>query len=116
MRRVALPLLIISFFLGSQSVPTHAHEGPDPLSHWYVQSRYIKDKVLESRLGPNGQVIHTPRFVPDSSGDSLVFEGRNAQTILAKNKQEALPFLPQLSLDVFSKEETYLVAYPAVLV
>ncbi len=100
MQHVALPLLIISFFLGSQSVPTHAHEGPDPLSHWYVQSRYIKDKVLESRLGPNGQVIHTPRFVPDSSGDSLIFEGRNAQTILAKNKQEALPFLPKRAMTI----------------
>ena len=60
-----------------------AHQGPDPLSHWYLQSKHIKDGQLESRLGPNGQLLMKPRYVADSGGDALIFEGRNAGCILA---------------------------------
>ena len=79
---------------------TLAHEGPDPLSHWYLQSKYVKENTLESRLGPNGQLTSPARFVADSSGDSLVFEGRNAGCILAKDLKTAETYLPKREMTV----------------
>ncbi len=77
-----------------------AHQGPDPLSHWYLQSKHIKDGRLESRLGPNGQLLMKPRFVADSGGDALIFEGRNAGCILAKDLKTAQPYLPKRELTI----------------
>ena len=84
----------------SLTLTARSHEGPDPLSHWYLQSKHVEGNVLNSRLGPNGTVKHLPRFVADSGGDSLVFEGRNAQCVLAADAKAAADFLPKREITV----------------
>ena len=67
-------ILFVSVALSSPMVV--AHEGPDPLSHWYLQNEYIKDNVLSARLGPDGVFSAEPKFAMDATGEAVLFSGR----------------------------------------
>ena len=67
------------------SVSAEGHEGPDPLSHWYLQEPYIQQDVLTARLGPDGKFESSPSFVMDATGEAALFVGRNPQCLIAQD-------------------------------
>ena len=77
-----------------------AHDGPDPLGHWYLQSDYVEGGLLRARLGPDGELQETPRFIKDSTGEALMFEGRKARCMLAANHSTVLDSLPAEAITV----------------
>ena len=71
-----------------------AHKGPDPLGHWISQPKDVSNGQWHARIGPNGKLGIPGRFVKDPAGTALIFEGKQAQCILADNftkTQENLP-------------------------
>jgi predicted phosphodiesterase len=79
---------------------TIAHDGPDPLGHWYLQSEYVEGNLLRARLGPDGELQTPPRFIEDASGESLMFEGRKARCLLAANYKTVEETLPKKAITV----------------
>jgi len=76
------------------------HEGPDPLSHWYLQEPYIQQGVLTARLGPDGKFASAPSFVMDATGEAALFVGRNPQCLIAQDYNKVKKFLPTRALTV----------------
>ena len=79
---------------------TFAHDGPDPLGHWYLQSEYVDGNLLKARLGPDGELQTPPRFIGDATGESLMFEGRKACCMLAANYKTVEETLPRKAITV----------------
>lgn len=79
---------------------TSAHDGPDPLGHWYLQSEYVEGNLLRARLGPDGELQTPPRFIADAAGESLMFEGRKARCLLAANYKTVEETLPKKAITV----------------
>ncbi|MBC8437625.1 MAG: LamG domain-containing protein, partial [Planctomycetes bacterium] len=77
-----------------------AHEGPDPLSHWYLQNEYIQDNVLSARLGPDGIFSGEPKFVMDATGEAVLFSGRTPHCVIAMDHNKAKEYLPSRAMTV----------------
>ena len=91
-------ILFVSVALSSPMVV--AHEGPDPLSHWYLQNEYIKDNVLSARLGPDGVFSAEPKFAMDATGEAVLFSGRTPHCVIAMDHSKAKEFLPTRAMTV----------------
>tara|TARA_B110000438_G_scaffold299517_1_gene349852 strand:+ start:192 stop:2087 length:1896 start_codon:yes stop_codon:yes gene_type:complete len=91
-------ILFVSVALSSPMVV--AHEGPDPLSHWYLQNEYIKDNVLSARLGPDGVFSAEPKFAMDATGEAVLFSGRTPHCVIAMDHNKAKKFLPTRAMTV----------------
>lgn len=52
-----------------------AHEGPDPVAHWFPSPQRYDGKTLKARLGPDAVVTGSPTLTPDRFGHSLRFDG-----------------------------------------
>ncbi len=77
-----------------------AHKGPDPLGHWIGQPENVQDGQWRARIGPNGKLNIPPRFVKDPAGTALVFEGKQAQCMLAENYATTRESLPTEAMTV----------------
>jgi 3',5'-cyclic AMP phosphodiesterase CpdA len=75
MRRLE-SLLTLSVLAATCATPAaHAHDGPDPVAHWYFTEKTVGDGVVKGRLGPDALVLGQPTLVSDSLGSSLRFDG-----------------------------------------
>jgi hypothetical protein len=54
------------------------HQGPDPLSDWYLDSEHVAASTLTARLGPTGSISGEVVFVADPQGESMMFDGRES--------------------------------------
>ncbi|MBT4694484.1 MAG: LamG domain-containing protein, partial [Planctomycetaceae bacterium] len=92
--------VVIAVSMVVPSLAVVAHEGPDPLSHWYLQNEYIKDNVLSARLGPEGRFQAKPRFVMDATGEAVLFSGRTPHCVIATDHNKAKEYLPTRAMTV----------------
>lgn len=92
--------VVIAVSMAVPSLAVVAHEGPDPLSHWYLQNEYIKDNVLSARLGPEGRFQAKPRFVMDATGEAVLFSGRTPHCVIATDHNKAKEYLPTRAMTV----------------
>ena len=91
-------ILVVSMVVPSLAVV--AHEGPDPLSHWYLQNEYIKDNVLSARLGPDGKFQAKPKFVMDATGEAVLFAGRTPHCVISLDHNKVKEYLPTRAMTV----------------
>src|SRR5690349_17568542 len=75
-RPVALAAVTLaSLFLLATNRAAQAHEGPDPVSHWFFSKSTVADGKVEARLGPDAKIIGAPKLVTDKLGAALRFDG-----------------------------------------
>lgn len=99
MRKSIFHLATLGLILAS--VPSAvAHEGPDPLSHWYFNKSTFDGKRTKARLGPDATVVGEPRLVDDQFGSALRFDGVQDYLLVAPNADKASDFLPAKHLTV----------------
>jgi hypothetical protein len=92
--------LIVQSFLTSGADTAQAHEGPDPVSHWFFTKSNVNDGVVEARLGPNAKVVGSPELVDDRLGSALRFDGLGDHLIVASTYGGARDYLPSKYLTV----------------
>lgn len=73
---------------------TLAHEGPDPVSHWYFNPSTVKEGKVAARLGPDATIVGQPQLVTDKLGAALRFDGVHDYLRIASPAGEADEFLP----------------------
>ena len=93
-------LYCIALITLSMCQSIRAHKGPDPLGHWIGQPENVQDGQWRARIGPNGKLNIPPRFVKDPAGTALVFEGKQAQCMLAENYATTRESLPTEAMTV----------------
>ncbi|MCC6492388.1 MAG: metallophosphoesterase [Pirellulales bacterium] len=77
------------------SAPTgRAHEGPDPISHWFFAKSTVRNGEVEARLGPNAKVMGDPKLVEDRLGSALRFDGVQDRLLIAPTYADARDYLP----------------------
>lgn len=86
---------LFAFFL---CLAAMAHDGPDPVLAWDFHPRYIKNGILEARLGPSARIAGSPQSSRDVTGQSLLLNGKT--DILAVDGAAARPMLPARHLTV----------------
>jgi len=75
-RRFALAVAILASLIYLTAPPAaNAHEGPDPISHWFFSKSSIADGKVEARLGPDATIVGEPKLVVDKLGAALRFDG-----------------------------------------
>src|SRR5690349_3768473 len=75
-RRFALAVAILASLIYLTAPPAaNAHEGPDPISHWFFSKSTVADGKVEARLGPDAKIIGAPKLVTDKLGAALRFDG-----------------------------------------
>jgi predicted phosphodiesterase len=75
-RPVALAAVILaSLFLLATNRAAQAHEGPDPVSHWFFSKSTVADGKVEARLGPDAKIVGEPKLIADKLGAALRFDG-----------------------------------------
>jgi len=52
-----------------------AHQGPDPVAHWYFAPATVGTEAVEARLGPAARIEGAPRLVPRGPQWTLRFDG-----------------------------------------
>ena len=103
-------LYCIALITLSMCQSIRAHKGSDPLGHWIGQPENVQDGQWRARIGPNGKLNIPPRFVKDPAGTALVFEGKQAQCMLAENYATTRESLPTEAMTVSACSEC---RYPA---
>lgn len=77
-----------------------AHDGPDPVLHWSLNSRAIADAKLSARLGPDAQI--EGQLTPSKVGDfqSIHFDGRS-HALVANDFRDLDPsFIPTEAITI----------------
>jgi predicted phosphodiesterase len=77
-----------------------AHDGPDPVSHWYFSASRLVDGTVKARLGPDAKIVGEPRLVDDRYGAALRFDGVNDYLLIADSAGAAADVLPDKYLTV----------------
>ncbi len=77
-------------------LPTH--DGPDPIGSWRLSSREFKDGKFVAILGVSGRVRGEVKFVKDSAGESLYFDGKTTEVILAEDYAKSQQKMPKRHL------------------
>ena len=91
---------VVTLAITAISVSALAHDGPDPVAHWKFEKSELDGKTLKSRLGPNGTFIGRPSFVSDPLGESVRFNGRLDECVVAEDFNSVREFLPTRALTV----------------
>ncbi len=89
--------LCISGITGSAGL---AHDGPDPIGHWFLDHHNIDGLTLKARLGPDGRFSVTPKIVPDELGQSAFFDGDDSVVVLADDVANLRTGLPSREMTV----------------
>ena len=74
-RPIALAAAIFASFVVIAAPAAQAHEGPDPVSHWFFSKSTVADGKVEARLGPDAKIVGAPKLVTDKLGAALRFDG-----------------------------------------
>ena len=77
-----------------------AHEGPDPVSHWFFDTSTVVDGAVEARLGPSAKIVGAPTLVEDRLGSGLRFDGVHDYLLIAPTYGDASEHLPKKYLTV----------------
>jgi acid phosphatase type 7 len=95
--------IIIVFVLETLNLTrVDAHEGPDPVSHWYFTKKTISAETVDARIGPDATVIGKPKLVEDELGSALRFDGVQDYLCVAPVTSEVSRYLPTKYLTVAS--------------
>jgi predicted phosphodiesterase len=76
-----------------------AHEGPDPVAHWFPSPQRIEGHTLKARLGPDAQMQGGPKLVQDRFGHALRFDGVQDLLVIPESRRLA-DYLPRKFLTV----------------
>jgi hypothetical protein len=75
-RAVAIAAAIFTSLACIAAAPVaQAHEGPDPVSHWFFSKSTVADGKVAARLGPDATIMGAPKLVTDKLGAALRFDG-----------------------------------------
>ena len=69
---VGQTLIFLLVALGMAAEYASAHEGPDPIAHWFFNTRSAQGNKLNARLGPDAKISGTIKVVRDDVGESLL--------------------------------------------
>ena len=83
-------LAVILFVAGQAG----AHEGPDPVAHWYFTKNTVANGRVKARLGPDAIIKGSPRLVHDRFGSALQFDGAQDRLVVTSNVGEIGAPLP----------------------
>lgn len=96
--------LLVLFCLLAVVTPSYlegkVHDGPDPVAHWKFQPDWIKEESLVARLGPDARFSQPPRLVEESAGESVLFNGRTTECVVASDISQVAGVLPKQALTV----------------
>lgn len=93
-------LAIILGFCGIDATVAMAHDGPDPIGHWFFSHHTIDGLTLKSRLGPDGRFSIAPKIVEDELGQSAFFDGDDSVVVLAEDVAALKAGLPVREITV----------------
>jgi hypothetical protein len=82
------------------ALPALAHDGPDPLSHWYFTKGTVKDGKVKARLGLDAKVHGAPVLVEDNLGSALRFDGAQDCLIIGEGERNGRDYLPSRNFTV----------------
>jgi len=71
-----------------------AHDGPDPISHWYFTKGTVADGKVKARLGLDAKIHGAPRLVEDNYGSALRFDGAQDFLVIGEGDREVRDYLP----------------------
>ncbi len=77
-----------------------AHDGPDPVAHWQFNEFNLRGKKLQARLGPDGKFNEQPSTASDALGQSLRFNGRGIECVIADDFNDVREYLPTEAITV----------------
>jgi hypothetical protein len=77
-----------------------AHEGPDPVAHWFFSRTTVEDDRIRPRLGPETRAEGGPAYVEDKFGGALAFDGADDRLVVAANNRDLANRLPTQLLTV----------------
>jgi predicted phosphodiesterase len=72
-----------------------AHEGPDPVVHWFFTKTTVEGDRIKPRLGPVTRAEGGPAFVEDRFGGALAFDGADDRLIVAADNSDLANRLPR---------------------
>ncbi|MFO0912480.1 MAG: LamG-like jellyroll fold domain-containing protein [Pirellulales bacterium] len=90
-------VVVLSTFVGGSAV---AHEGPDPVAHWYFTPNTVQAGTVKARLGPDAEIIGQPRLETDSHGSALRLDGVQDRLLVATDVRKLAGRLPDKLLTV----------------
>lgn len=87
---VGLPVLFSVLFVASAA----AHQGPDPVAHWFFSKSTIEGDRVKPRLGPVTVIVGGPEYVADRFGGALAFDGADDRLIASGEGSDLASRLP----------------------
>jgi hypothetical protein len=99
-RKALLASLLLSALLGASPRPARAHDGPDPVSHWFFTDATVAEGKVEARLGPDAAIKGAPKLVEDKLGSALRFDGVQDYLQVAAVVKDVAEHLPSKYLTV----------------
>ncbi|RIK75698.1 MAG: metallophosphoesterase [Planctomycetota bacterium] len=68
-----------------------AHEGPDPIAHWFFTKSTVVNGQVEARLGPGARVMGAPVLWEDQLGSALRFDGVQDHLVITPGEGDVVP-------------------------
>lgn len=94
-------MILILSGLAFGEVSSSAHEGPDPIAHWFFNARSAQGNKLRARLGPDAKISGDVKVVKDNAGESLMLS-ENTSLDLGDNLAGLANYLPKKEITVAS--------------
>ena len=82
------------------AIQAFGHDGPDPIAHWQFNEKNLSEKKLKSRLGPDATFTGKPTLIKDPLGQSVRFNGRGVECVVANNFAEVKEHLPTQAMTI----------------
>jgi hypothetical protein len=84
----------------AMSSAAFAHDGPDPVSHWYFAKNTLQDGKVKARLGLDAKIHGAPKLVDDNYGSALRFDGAQDFLVIGEGSRDVRDYLPSKILTV----------------
>ncbi len=97
---LAIRLAVACLILHIISPTTSAHDGPDPVSHWFFTKSTVLDGKVKARLGLDATIHGAPKLVDDNHGAALRFDGTQDALVIGEGSREVRDYLPSRLLTV----------------
>lgn len=91
--------VLCALFLAT-AAPLWAHDGPDPVSHWFFTKSTVQDGKVKARLGLDATIHGSPTLVEDDHGTALRFDGAQDALVIGEGSREVRDYLPRKNLTV----------------
>jgi predicted phosphodiesterase len=94
MRIFALIGCIATLLAAMLAAPAFAHQGPDPIAHWFFSQTTVEGDRIKPRLGPETLVEGSPEYVEDQFGGALAFDGADDRLVVSGDERHLEGRLP----------------------